>query len=42
MEELPAINLSTPMTPETHKLIETECFDAGKYMYGNNWLGTAA
>ncbi len=42
MEEQPASNLPTPMTPETRKLIRTQCFDAAKFMYGNNWLGTAA
>jgi hypothetical protein len=42
MEELPAINLPTPMTPETRKLIRTQCFDADKFLYGNHWLGTAA
>jgi hypothetical protein len=42
MEELAAINLPTPMTLETRKLMRTECFDADKFMYGNNWLGTAA
>ena len=42
MEEQPAINLPTPMTPETCKLIRTECFDTDKFLYGNNWLGTAA
>ena len=40
MEE-PAINLPTPMTPETRKLIPGECFDADKFLYGNNWVGTA-
>ena len=42
MEELPAINLPTPMTPETRKLIRTQCFDADKFLYENHWLGTAA
>ena len=40
MEE-PAINLPAPMTPETRKLIPGKCFDADKFLYGNNWLGPA-
>ena len=40
MEEL-AINRPTPMTPETRKLIPGECFDADKFLYGNDWVGTA-
>ena len=42
MEELPAINFPTPMTPETRKLIPGESFDADKFLYRNHWLGPAA
>ena len=46
----PQINLPTPMTPETRKLAfggavgahNPPCFDPDKFLYGNNWLGTAA
>jgi len=43
MEELPAINLPTLMTPETRKLaFGPQCFDPDRFLYGNNWLGSAA
>ena len=41
MEE-PAICYPTPMTPETKKLLQTKSFDMEHFLYGNNWLGTAA
>ena len=36
-----AINLPTPMTPETRKLIPGECFDADTFRCGNTLVGTA-
>ncbi len=39
--EEPAINLPTPMTPEMRELIPGECSNADKFLYGNNWVGTA-
>ncbi len=48
-EDPPQIILPTPMTPETRKLAfdgvdgwRNTRFEADKYQYGNNWLGTAA
>ena len=36
------INYPTPMTEESKKHIPKMLFDGDRFLYGNNWLGTAA
>ena len=40
MEE-PAINRSTPMTPENRRLFQAKNYGLENFLYGDNWLGTA-